>query len=118
MPSVTLLDRRSIVAKDVLDFQWSPNANIISYWSPASGNHPAFVNIVTIPDRASVCSRQMFDVQDGRMVWQNDGDYLCVYMSKTQNKKKTYVLMLFRIKVSDIPVEQVELNEAVQFVAS
>lgn len=117
MPSVTLLDRRSIAAKDVLDFQWSPFSNMISYWSPAAGNHPAFINIVSIPDRTSICSRQMFDVQDGRMVWQNDGEYLCVYMSKIQNKKKTYVLMLFRVKVNDVPVEQVELNEPVQFVA-
>merc|ERR1711871_360679 len=119
MPSVTLLDRRSLGAKDVLDFQWSPSLtnNMISYWSPAAGNHPAFINIVRIPDRVNVCSRQMFDVQDGKMVWQNDGDYLCVYMTKVQNKKKAYVLMLFRLNLTDVPVEQVELNEAVQFVA-
>jgi translation initiation factor 3 subunit B len=99
MPSAQLVDRRSIPAKDVLDFSWSPTSNMISYWSPASGNLPAFINIVQIPDRKNVCSRQMFDVQDGKMVWQNDGDYLCVHMTKVQNKKKSYVLMLFRIRV-------------------
>ena len=156
MPSVTLLDRRSLVAKDVLDFQWSPSLtnNMISYWSPAAGNHPAFINIVRIPDRVNVCSRQMFDVQDGKMVWQNDGDYLCVYMTKVrclslcwcspsihtlpihysiestasiimvvpfttqvQNKKKAYVLMLFRLNLTDVPVEQVELTEPIQHVS-
>lgn len=119
MPTVTLLDRRSLVAKDVLDFQWSPSTstNMISYWSPAAGNHPAFINIVRLPDRVNVCSRQMFDVQDGKMVWQNDGDYLCVHMTKVQNKKKAFVLMLFRLNLADVPVEQIELSEPVQHIS-
>jgi len=117
MPSVGLLDRRSIPAKDVLDFVWSPTDNLISYWSPASGNLPALINIVQIPDRTNVCSRKLFDVQDGKMVWQSEGDYLCVHMVKLQNKKKSYVLMLFRIREPEVPVEQLELQEPIQHVS-
>ena len=113
LPSMTLLDRKSIAAKDVLDFTWSPRSNMISYWSPAVGNHPALINIIKLPERNDICSRKLFDVSDGRMVWQNDGDYLCVYMTKIQGKKKTYVLMFFRVMEPEVPVDQLDLNEPI-----
>jgi translation initiation factor 3 subunit B len=113
LPSMTLLDKKSVAAKDVLDFAWSPRSNLISYWSPAVGNHPALVNVLRIPDRVDVCSRKLFDVSGCRMVWQNDGEYLCVYMTKIQGKKKTFVLMFFRITETGVPVEQLELSENV-----
>jgi uncharacterized protein with WD repeat len=98
LPNMQLLDKKSIAAKEVLDFVWSPKSNMISYWSPAVGNHPALINIMKLPEREDLCSRKLVDVVDGRMVWQNEGDYLCVYMTKTQGKKKTYVLMFFRTR--------------------
>lgn len=113
LPSMTLLDKKSIAAKDVLDFVWSPRSNMISYWSPAVGNHPALISILRIPDREEISSRKLFDVTDGRMVWQNEGDYLCVHMTKMQGKKKSYVLMFFRIRDAGVPVEQLELNEPI-----
>ena len=115
VPSMTILDKKSLVAKEVLEFCWCPSAtrNVISYWSPAVGNHPALISVVSLPDRSEVCSRKLFDVMDGRMVWQNDGDYLCVYMTKVVGKKRTQVLMFFRIKEPDVPVEQLELTEQV-----
>jgi translation initiation factor 3 subunit B len=118
LPSMTLLEQKSIAAKDVLDFVWSPKSNQISYWSPAVGNHPALISIIRIPSRQDVCSRKLFDVTDGRMVWQNEGDYLCVYMTKNQGKKRSYVLMFFRLKDQkdekrDVPVEQLELTEPI-----
>jgi translation initiation factor 3 subunit B len=113
LPSMQLLDKKSLAAKDVVDFMWSPSANMISYVSPAVGNHPAIINIISIPDRVDICSRKMFDVTDGRMYWQTDGDYLAVSMTKNQNKKKTHVLLFFRVRESGVPVEQLELSETV-----
>ena len=113
LPHMSLLDKKSIAAKDILDFTWSPRSNMISYWSPAVGNHPALINIIKLPERLDICSRKLFDVSDGRMVWQNDGDYLCVYMTKIQGKKKTYVLMFFRVLETEVPVEQLELSEPI-----
>ena len=113
LPSMTLLDKKSIAAKDVLDFTWAPRSNLISYWSPAVGNHPAMINILQIPSREAICSRKIFDVTDGRMVWQNEGEYLCVHMTKLQGKKKSYVLMFFRVKDTGVPVEQLELTEPI-----
>mmetsp|Transcript_20849 Transcript_20849/g.35345 ORF Transcript_20849/g.35345 Transcript_20849/m.35345 type:complete len:781 (+) Transcript_20849:34-2376(+) len=113
LPSMQLLDQKSIAAKDVLDFVWSPKSNLISYWSPSIGNHPAMINIIRLPERDAICSRKLFDVQNGRMVWQNEGDYLCVHMTKMQGKKKSYVLMFFRVSSPGVPVEQLELTEPI-----
>jgi translation initiation factor 3 subunit B len=113
LPFMQLLDKKSIAAKDVLDFTWSPRSNMISYWSPAVGNHPALINIIKLPERLDICSRKLFDVSDGRMVWQNDGDYLCVYMTKISGKKKAYVLMFFRVLEAEVPVEQLELPDPI-----
>ena len=52
---------------------WSPKSNMISYWSPAIGNYPAIINIIELPNRKDICSRKVFDVQDGQMTWQSEG---------------------------------------------
>jgi translation initiation factor 3 subunit B len=113
LPSMKLLDSKSIAAKDVIDFQWSPGSNMISYWSPASGNLPAIISIIQIPDRTIISSRKLFDVQDGKMIWHNEGNYLCMKISKVSGKKKSSILMLFRIRENEVPVELLELNENV-----
>jgi translation initiation factor 3 subunit B len=116
LPSMQLLDKKSLPALNSLDFVWCPYASpdgkqMISYWAPAVGNQPASINIISIPDRANISTRRLFDVHDGRMVWQNEGTYLCVYMTKVQNRKRTNVLMFFRVKEPEVPVEQIELQE-------
>lgn len=114
LPQMTLLEQKSIAAKDICDFSWSPSSNMISYWSPAVNDRPAIINIIELPSRREISSRKVFEVTDGRMVWQNDGKYLCVYMTKVQGKKKSYVLMFFRINANgEVPVEQLELSEPV-----
>lgn len=113
LPSMTLLDKKSIACREILDFVWSPRKSMISYWSPSVGNHPALINIISIPERETMSSRKLFDVTDGRMVWQNEGDYLCVHMTKQQGRKRSYVLMFFRTSDPNVPVEQIELTEPI-----
>ena len=113
LPDVQLLEKKSIPAKDVIDFSWSPKHNIISYWSPAVSNHPATVNLIRIPSKTDLSSRKFFDVVDIKMIWQSNGDYLC---AKMQNKKKINILVFFRLNESGIPVEQLEFTENIQSV--
>jgi translation initiation factor 3 subunit B len=118
LPSMNLLDKRSFSSKDIQDFSWSPSRNLLGYFSPAVGNYPAVINILKVPEREDVVTRKIVDVIDGKMIWQNDGDYLCVTMTKVSGKnKKSYVLMFFRVKDSGIPVEQTEFNEPIHHVA-
>ena len=112
MPTVQLLEKKSFAAKDMLNFCWSPKQNMLSYWSPSTGNLPAMINIVGV-DRKEFCSRKCFDVLEGRMQWQSDGEYLCVYMTKQQGKKRSYVVMFFRVKEAGVPVELIELTEPI-----
>ena len=113
---ITLVDNKSIAAVNVQDFCWSPGSNMISYWSPAVGNLPAMIKIIKMPEREEICSRKLFDVTDGRLLWQNEGDYLCVYVTKTLKSKKTQILMFFRVSQPGVPVEQLELSEPVRTV--
>ena len=116
LPTLKLLDNKSFAAKDMLNFCWSPKQNMLSYWSPTSGNLPAMINIVSV-DRTVLCSRKCFDILEGHMVWQSEGDYLCVYMTKFQNKKRSYVVMFFRVKEPEVPVELLELTEPIIHIA-
>ena len=113
LPEMVLLDRKSIPAPNVLDFQWSPASNRISYYVPASGNHPALINIIEIPSRKDVCSRKAFDVVSGRMCWHGGGQYLGVFMTKQDRKNKSYVVLFFRVDEPSVPVEMLELQEKV-----
>lgn len=110
-----LLNDKSSAASDVLDFCWSPKDNYLAYWSPAVGNHPAVVSILHITDttRNEVGSRKLVDVTDGKLAWQEEGNYLCVHMTKNQGKKKSFVFLFFRIRRPGIPVEQLEISEQI-----
>lgn len=110
LPDMQLVDKKSIPTKEIIDFSWSPKSNLISYWSPAVGNHPAVINIIKIPSKDLLCSRKFFDVVECKMIWQSNGDYLCV---KMQNKKKINILVLFRLNEADVPVEQLEFTESI-----
>lgn len=112
VPSMQLLDKKSFAAKDMLNFCWSPRQNVLSYWSPTTGNYPAMVNIVSV-ERKEICSRKCFDVLEGHMTWQSEGEYLCVHMTKQASKKRSYVLMFFRVCEPGVPVELIELTEPI-----
>lgn len=111
----SLLNSKSFAAADVLDFCWSPKDNYLAYWSPAMGNHPAVVSIVHITDtaRTEIGSRKLVDVTDGKLVWQEEGNYLCVHMTKNQGKKRSFVFLFFRMRRPGIPVEQLEISEQI-----
>ena len=39
-PSMRLLDKRSLTAEGICEFQWSPKTNILAYWAPELPNSP------------------------------------------------------------------------------
>lgn len=76
LPSMGLLDKKSIKIDGVLDFEWCPDRelgvggsgkeNMFSYWTPASedGNQPARVSLMAIPSRNVLRSKNLFNVTD------------------------------------------------------
>ena len=63
-PECALLDKRSIKLENVQDFQWSPSAPILSACQAeqSSGNLPARVVLLKIPERTELRQKNLFSV--------------------------------------------------------
>lgn len=114
-PTLRLLDRRSLSAEGIHEFQWSPSANIISYWAPEVRNAPAHVDLVSIPSRKFLRNKNLFNVTKCSMVWQEEGKYLGVKVTRHTKSKKTLYnnLELFRLNEPNVPVEMLDMKDAV-----
>lgn len=112
LPSMMLLNKRSLKADGVVDFQWSPTANVIAYWAPEQGNTPARVTLVEIPSRKELRQKNLVNVSDCTIYWHPDGTYLCVKVLRhTKSKKTTFTsLELFRVNEPLVPVEMIEMK--------
>jgi len=104
----------------ISSFAWSPTDNILSIWVKERGDVPARVWLIEIPSRKEIASRSRTQC-DTKMIWQNQGDYLCLNISKlaktTKNKemkKKGASVEIFRLKETHIPVESLELKDSVK----
>lgn len=114
-PSLRLLEKRSIVANGIREFQFSPRDNILAYWAPESGNAPAHVDLIELPSRRKIRQKNLFNVTKCSMVWQNEGRFLGVKVTRHTKSKKTLYnyLELFRLEDSGVPVEMLDVKDAV-----
>jgi len=117
--TMKLLDSRSLTANGIQEFQFSPKANILACWSPESGNSPAHVDIIELPSRKKLRQKNLFNVTKCSMVWQNEGTYLAVKVTRHTKSKKTHYnnLELFRLQEEGVPVEMVDIKDAVMALA-
>lgn len=116
LPLMGLLDKKSLKIPDVADFSWSPTSNLISYYVPERANAPATVALVEIPSREVKREKHLYNVIDIKLHWQDQGDYLCMRVSRKKNKqikKQSNNFEIFRIREKDIPIEVIELEENV-----
>eukprot|EP00126_Sphaerothecum_destruens_P008932 Sdes_comp20388_c0_seq2m14302 len=114
-PSMKILDKKSIKVQGLKDFQWSPTDAFLSFWVPESGDNPARVTIMEIPSRVEIRVKNLFNVNDCKMFWQNDGDFLAVKVDRhTKTKKSIFTnFELFRIREKQVPVDVIELKDTV-----
>lgn len=112
LPSMQLLDSKSLRTKGVVEFSWSPTDHTVAYWAAEEGNTPARVCLVAIPSRAEVRQKNLFSVTECSMTWQPTGDYLSVKVVRHTKSKKTHFnnLELFRIREDLVPVETVDVK--------
>lgn len=117
--TMKLLDSRSLLANGIQEFQFSPKANILASWAPESGNSPAHVDIIELPSRKKLRQKNLFNVTKCSMVWQNEGTYLAVKVTRHTKSKKTHYnnLELFRIEELGVPVEMLDIKDAVMALA-
>ncbi|KAI0796282.1 translation initiation factor eIF-3b [Irpex lacteus] len=134
LPSMRLHDKKSIKIEGVVDFEWcplgdkdrddaekaekagkKPKENLLAYWTPEVANGPARVTVINFPTRAIMRQKNLFNVTECKLYWQNQGDFLCVKVDRhTKTKKSIFCnLEIFRVREKDFPVEVVELKDAV-----
>ncbi|CAB9518604.1 factor 3 subunit B [Seminavis robusta] len=118
-PTMRLLDKKSLLAPDIHEFHWSPKANVLAYWAPERGNSPAHVDLIEVPSRKKLRQKNLFNVAKCNMVWQNEGEYLAVKVTRHTKSKKTLYnnIELFRLNESGIPVEMLDIKDAVMALA-
>jgi translation initiation factor 3 subunit B len=114
-PTMKLLDKRSLACDGICEFQFSPKANIIAYWAPEHKNQPAHVDLIELPSRKKMRQKNLFNVTKCSMVWQENGEYLGVKVTRHTKSKKTLYnnLELFRVNEPGIPVEMLDVKNAV-----
>mmetsp|Transcript_39693 Transcript_39693/g.99965 ORF Transcript_39693/g.99965 Transcript_39693/m.99965 type:complete len:693 (-) Transcript_39693:106-2184(-) len=113
VPSMTLLNGKSIKIPGVKDIFWSPSENIITYWTPEYDNTPARVSLVEVPSFKELRSKNLFNVNDCKIHWQNKGDFLCVKVDR-KHKKTTYTnFELFRMRERDVPIDVLEMRDTI-----
>ncbi|XP_058950716.2 eukaryotic translation initiation factor 3 subunit B-like [Pocillopora verrucosa] len=114
-PSFGLLEKKSLKIQGVREFAWSPTDEVIAFWVPENKDTPARVTLMEIPSRKEIRVKNLFNVSECKMYWQQKGDYLGVKVDRyTKSKKGLYYnLELFRVRERQIPVDVVEMKEAV-----
>eukprot|EP00039_Didymoeca_costata_P018547 m.333935 g.333935 ORF g.333935 m.333935 type:complete len:656 (+) comp17247_c0_seq1:73-2040(+) len=118
-PSMELLDKKSLKIPDVQAFSWSPSDNVITYWTPEKGERPARLTIMGIPERKELATKNLYQVKDCKLIWQKNGDHLCVYVERwTKSKKQTYTqFMLFHMKKKLIPCDLLDMKDKIEHFA-
>lgn len=120
----SLLEKKSIKVPGICNFSWSPSQNILAYWVAEDQNVPARVVLLEVPSKRELRSKNLFSVADCKMHWQKNGDYLCVKVDRYTKAKKDekdtlkytglyYNFELFHLREKQIPVDSIEIKEAV-----
>ncbi|ETI28772.1 hypothetical protein G647_01223 [Cladophialophora carrionii CBS 160.54] len=120
LPRMNLLDKTSIKAEGIMDFEWSPAItqregiktyeSLLCYWTPEIGSKPASVALMSVPSKEIVRTRNLFNVTDAKLHWQSEGKFICVKVDRHSKSKKSVGtnLEIFRIREKGVPVEVVD----------
>jgi len=121
----SLLEKKSIKIQNISDFEWSPVNDIVSYCVNEEKTVPARVVLMEMPSKNEIRSKNLVNVVECKMFWQNMGDFLCVRVErykkmnivKEEDKDTTrysgiyYNFEFFRIREKEIPVDSLEIKE-------
>ncbi|OQS03656.1 eukaryotic translation initiation factor 3 subunit [Thraustotheca clavata] len=117
LPSMKLLDKKSLKADGVADFFWSPSgSSTLAYWAPEVGNNPARVSLVELPSRREIRQKNLFNVSECQLLWHPSGRYLSVKVIRHSKSKKTTFtnFEIFRTAESLVPVEMLEIKDTIR----
>lgn len=121
----SLLEKKSIKIPNISDFEWSPGKDVVAYCVNEEKTVPARVVLMELPSKNEIRSKNLVNVVECKMFWQNMGDFLCVRVErykkmnivKEDDKDTTrysglyYNFEFFRIREKEIPVDSLEIKE-------
>ncbi|KAF2861075.1 translation initiation factor eIF-3b [Piedraia hortae CBS 480.64] len=120
LPRMNLMDKQSVKIEGVMDFEWCPTnprrdnvkdyEQLFCYWTPEMSSNPAKVGLMSIPSKAVVRTRNLFNVSDAKLHWQSESAFVCVKVDRHSKSKKSLVtnLEIFRVREKGVPVEVVD----------
>lgn len=114
--SFRLLGGKSIKVHGIKNFEWSKGDSVISYWAPEVDNLPARVVLFDPATKKELRSKNLFNVRDVKMHWQNNGDFLCAQVLRHSKTGRTTFtnLELFRMRDPNYPAEMIEIKDMVE----
>ena len=110
------LEGGPIAVQGIVEFAWSPAANVLSYWVPEIGNSPARVVVMAIPNKTVVRDKHLVFVTTLSMTWQNQGAFLIVQATRQNAKTKKpmpFMLDIFSLLEKNVPVDSVEIKDEI-----
>lgn len=103
-----------IEATGCQEFSWSPTDNIIAYWVPGKDPVPAKVALIEYPSMKTLTFKNVFNVSKVALFWNKSGNYLAAQVDRKGVKKADITnFELFRMRQKNIPVETIEVSEAI-----
>jgi len=111
-----LVEKKPLKAKGIVHFEWSPSDPILAYWAPEVDNQPARVVLIDPATRQEVRSKNLFNVREVKLHWQNSGDFLCAQVLRHSKTGKTTFtnFEIFRMRDNMIPGEMIEMKDIVE----
>ncbi|CAN0573347.1 unnamed protein product, partial [Ectocarpus sp. 12 AP-2014] len=118
LPSMRLLDKKSLKAEGVSDFEWSPKDNVLAYWAPEQANAPARVSVVEIPSRKELRQKNLVMVSECRLHWQSSNSARCARVPCVRRAHEAGLMRynnfeIFRVREPLVPVETMEKKQQV-----
>eukprot|EP00188_Purpureofilum_apyrenoidigerum_P002058 Plantae.Rhodophyta-Purpureofilum_apyrenoidigerum.ctg22246.p1 GENE.Plantae.Rhodophyta-Purpureofilum_apyrenoidigerum.ctg22246~~Plantae.Rhodophyta-Purpureofilum_apyrenoidigerum.ctg22246.p1 ORF type:complete len:633 (-),score=145.85 Plantae.Rhodophyta-Purpureofilum_apyrenoidigerum.ctg22246:61-1830(-) len=112
-PSMGLLDKKSIRIPRLQSFEWSPTDPVLAYWTPEEGDSPARLCLIEIPSRKELRQKGVYSVENVKLQWKSNGDYLaCRILRFTKNKKVQYTnFELIHMRDKDYPIDILDFKE-------
>eukprot|EP01133_Synstelium_polycarpum_P006916 gene6916-8042_t len=117
-PSCNLLDNKITAIARIKDFSWSPTDLLLCYFVPCTKELPGKISILEVPTYKILAEKNIWEANDARMHWQNQGDFLCVKIDKLTKLKKGAPIVsnfeLFRLHEAKIPIENFEIANTIK----
>lgn len=112
-PGCALLDKKSLVFKNIDNFEWSPASNVMAIFIQGQQNTPSFLTLIELPSRKEIYRKSLFSVKTCTMKWQSEGKYLSLQVDRyTKSKKATVTSFeIFNLSEKIITTEILLMND-------